>query len=233
MRRHCCRPDRRRRAHGGRPDRPRGPGRRPQGDGRRARCARRRSPARRLSAAAGTPVALKAECLQGTGSFKLRGALSKVAALGERASAGLVTASAGNHARAVAQAARLTGRRAARCSCRATRRCRRWPRWSGWARTSSWRARRWRRRSGWLDERAESSGAALVHPFDDLDVIAGQGTLGARAARGRARSGARGRAGRRRRPGERHRHRAAPRGRGGGAGGRAGARVRAVRARAA
>ena len=52
-------------------------------------------------------MALKAECLQGTGSFKLRGALSKVAALGERASAGLVTASAGNHARAVAQAARL------------------------------------------------------------------------------------------------------------------------------
>jgi threonine dehydratase len=62
-----------------------------------------------LSEAAGTQVALKAECLQATGSFKLRGALSKVAALGSRASAGLVTASASNHARAVAQAARLTG----------------------------------------------------------------------------------------------------------------------------
>ena len=51
-----------------------------------------------LSEAAGSRVALKAECLQGTGSFKLRGALHKVAALGERAAGGLVTASAGNHA---------------------------------------------------------------------------------------------------------------------------------------
>ena len=42
-----------------------------------------------LAELSGTEVALKAECLQGTGSFKLRGALSKVAALGERASAGL------------------------------------------------------------------------------------------------------------------------------------------------
>jgi threonine dehydratase len=59
-----------------------------------------------LTERAGTPVMLKAECLQVTGSFKLRGALSKVAALGPRVTSGLVTASAGNHARAVAQAAR-------------------------------------------------------------------------------------------------------------------------------
>ena len=57
----------------------------------------------------GGKVALKCECLQWTGSFKLRGALSKVAALGSRAHAGLVTASAGNHGRAVAQAARIGG----------------------------------------------------------------------------------------------------------------------------
>ncbi len=38
-----------------------------------------------LSELAGTAVSLKAECLQGTGSFKLRGALAKVAALGGRA----------------------------------------------------------------------------------------------------------------------------------------------------
>ena len=62
-----------------------------------------------LAELAGTPVALKAECLQVTGSFKLRGGLHKVAALGERAGAGLVAASAGNHARAVAQAARVGG----------------------------------------------------------------------------------------------------------------------------
>ena len=57
----------------------------------------------------GSPVALKAECLQQTGSFKLRGALSRIAALGELAEPGLVTASAGNHGRAVAAAARLRG----------------------------------------------------------------------------------------------------------------------------
>ena len=62
-----------------------------------------------LAEAAQMPVALKAECLQLTGSFKLRGALHKVSALGERAAAGLITASAGNHARAVAQAARVRG----------------------------------------------------------------------------------------------------------------------------
>src|SRR5438552_17324592 len=54
----------------------------------------------------GTPVLIKAESLQRSGSFKLRGALAKVAALGARSAAGLVTASAGNHARAVALAAR-------------------------------------------------------------------------------------------------------------------------------
>src|SRR6266550_2963028 len=53
----------------------------------------------------GTPVLIKAESLQRSGSFKLRGALAKAAALGERSAAGLVTASAGNHARAVALAA--------------------------------------------------------------------------------------------------------------------------------
>jgi len=59
-----------------------------------------------LAERAGTAVALKAECLQRAGSFKVRGALAKVAALGDRAAGGLVTGSAGNHALAVAQAAR-------------------------------------------------------------------------------------------------------------------------------
>src|SRR5271155_1185543 len=62
-----------------------------------------------LAQGPGTSAALKAECLQGTGSFKLRGALSKIAALGARAQSGLVTASAGNHARAIAQAAGVRG----------------------------------------------------------------------------------------------------------------------------
>jgi threonine dehydratase len=129
-----------------------------------------------LSEATGTAVALKAECLQGTGSFKLRGALSKVAALGDRAASGLVTASAGNHARAVAQAARLTG-----VSCEVFM-----PRDAPVSKVAAVEllgatveldGESVEDALGLARERAEGSGAALVHPFDDLDVIAGQGTL--------------------------------------------------------
>ena len=64
---------------------------------------------RALSERAGAPVVLKAENLQRTGSFKLRGALAKLAALGEECARGVVTASAGNHGQAVAYAARARG----------------------------------------------------------------------------------------------------------------------------
>jgi threonine dehydratase len=129
-----------------------------------------------LAQVADTAVALKAECLQVTGSFKLRGALSKVAALGERASAGLVTASAGNHARAVAQAARVRGvgcevfmpRDAAVSKVAAVERLGATVELDGASVDEA---------LGLARERAERTGAALVHPFDDLDVIAGQGTL--------------------------------------------------------
>jgi threonine dehydratase len=130
-----------------------------------------------LAELSGTEVALKAECLQGTGSFKLRGALSKVAALGDRASAGLITASAGNHARAVAQAARVRG-----VGCEVFM--------PGDAAVSKVAAverlgAQVRVGGASLEEvldlaaaRGEQSGAAFVHPFDDVDVIAGQATLG-------------------------------------------------------
>src|SRR5512132_1304712 len=61
----------------------------------------------------GREVHLKAENLQRTGSFKIRGAVNKLATLGEaERTAGVVAASAGNHAQAVAWAARATGVRA-------------------------------------------------------------------------------------------------------------------------
>jgi len=130
-----------------------------------------------LGERAGMSVALKAECLQGTGSFKLRGALSKIAALGERAAAGLLTASAGNHARAVAQAARLRGvgcevfmpRDAAVSKVAAVEQLGARVHLQGESVETAVELAR---------ERAEKTGAALVHPFDDLDVIAGQGTIG-------------------------------------------------------
>jgi threonine dehydratase len=130
-----------------------------------------------LTEAAGTVVALKAECLQATGSFKLRGALYKVAALGERADAGLVTASAGNHGRAVAHAARVRG-----VGCQVFM-----PLDASVSKVAAVQGlgARVQLQGASVEEalqlaaeQGEQSGAAFVHPFDDLDVIAGQGTLG-------------------------------------------------------
>jgi threonine dehydratase len=130
-----------------------------------------------LAELAGTAVALKAECLQATGSFKLRGALSKIAALGERASAGLVTASAGNHGRAVAHAARVRGigcevfmpRDAPVSKAAAVDRLGARVHLAGDSVEQALEL---------ATECSERTGAAFVHPFDDLDVIAGQATLG-------------------------------------------------------
>jgi threonine dehydratase len=130
-----------------------------------------------LSEGLGTSVALKAECLQSTGSFKLRGALSRVAALRDAAERGLVTASAGNHARAVAQAARLRG-----VACDVVM-----PRDAPVSKVLAVEAlgASVRLDGASVDDALEQAqrlaaetGAAFVHPFDDIDVIAGQATLG-------------------------------------------------------
>lgn len=122
-------------------------------------------------------MALKAENLQRTGSFKLRGALAKIAALGEDCAGGVVTASAGNHGQAVAYAARARG-----VSCEVFM-----PQQAAIAKVEA---------AGALGasvhlvgetieetldaarERAAQDGLAFVHPFDDPDVIAGQGSVG-------------------------------------------------------
>ena len=62
-----------------------------------------------LSDRYGGEVVLKAENLQRTGSFKIRGAMSKLAALGDDAAKGVTAGSAGNHAQAIAFAARHAG----------------------------------------------------------------------------------------------------------------------------
>jgi threonine dehydratase len=130
-----------------------------------------------VSELAGCRVALKAESLQVAGSFKLRGALAKLAALGARADDGLIAASAGNHARAVAQAARLAGvgcevfmpRDAPVSKVAAVERLGALVQLSGASVEEALEL---------AIARADETGAALVHPFDDLDVIAGQGTVG-------------------------------------------------------
>lgn len=130
-----------------------------------------------LSERAGAPIVLKAESLQRTGSFKVRGALNKLAALGDGCAAGVVTASAGNHAQALAHAARARG---VRCEVFM-------PKESPIAKAEGAAALGAVVSLGGesVDDclvlarkRAEESGMTFVHPFDDEDVIAGQGTLG-------------------------------------------------------
>jgi threonine dehydratase len=125
----------------------------------------------------GRLVFLKAENLQRTGSFKVRGALNKVATLSpdERA-AGVVASSAGNHGQAVAWAAREAGIRATVCM----------PQETPMAKIEATRTYGAEVVLGgdvWDDAHARAlelaeAGATLVHPFDDESVIAGQGTVG-------------------------------------------------------
>jgi threonine dehydratase len=132
---------------------------------------------RTLGERCGSTVALKAENLQRTGSFKLRGALAKIAALGDGCAAGVVTGSAGNHAQAVAYAARARGipcevfmpETAPIAKIEAAAQLGAQVSFAGVSVDECLTAAR---------ERAAESKLAFVHPFDDPDVIAGQGTLG-------------------------------------------------------
>jgi len=132
---------------------------------------------RTLSKRAGATVLLKPENLQRTGSFKLRGALAKIAALGDACAAGVVTASAGNHGQAVAYAAQARGVRcevfmpetASVAKVEAAAALGAVVHLVGINVDDSLEAAR---------RRAEDGGLAFVHPFDDPDVIAGQGTIG-------------------------------------------------------
>ncbi|MFD6407522.1 threonine ammonia-lyase, partial [Streptomyces diastaticus] len=133
---------------------------------------------RHLSQLVGAPVHLKCENLQRTGSFKLRGAYVRIAGLSpkERA-AGVVAASAGNHAQGVALASTLLGVRstvfmpvgAPLPKVAATREYGAEVRLHGEVVDETLAA---------AQEYAERTGAVLIHPFDHPDVIAGQGTLG-------------------------------------------------------
>jgi len=134
-------------------------------------------PSQTLSERCGGRVALKAENLQRTGSFKLRGALSKLASLGAGCERGVVAGSAGNHAWALADAARAQGvpcevfmpaqapiAKVDGCAAlgAVVRLC-------GDSLEDCFAA---------ATARAQEGGLAFVHPFDDPDVVAGQGTVG-------------------------------------------------------
>ncbi len=133
---------------------------------------------RTLSEETGFDVRLKAELFQRTGSYKVRGPLVKLARLSpaER-ERGVVCSSAGNHAQGVALAASLLGVRAVVCmAANATP--------SKVEATRAYGAEVVLHGSIWdeADEKArelvDSDGLTYVHPFDDVDLISGQGTVG-------------------------------------------------------
>ena len=125
----------------------------------------------------GRPVHLKAENLQRTGAFKIRGAVNKIAQLSpEEHAAGVVTASAGNHGQAVAWAAREAGalarifmpHDAPMAKIEATR--------NYGAQTQLTASLRGGARGRARPRRTED--ATFLHAFEDEQVIAGQGTIG-------------------------------------------------------
>jgi threonine dehydratase len=131
-----------------------------------------------LSKVAGGPVLLKAENLQRAGSFKIRGAYTRMARLTPSESAhGVVAASAGNHAQGVALAAQLLGLRAVVympvganiAKEKATRGYGAEVRFAGTSIDEALVAAR---------AYADETGAVLVHPFDHLDIVTGQATCG-------------------------------------------------------
>jgi threonine dehydratase len=130
---------------------------------------------RSLSEQCGGEILLKAENLQRTGSFKLRGAVHKISRLHEPR--GVVAGSAGNHGQSLAYAARA---RAIPCEVFM-------PQEAPVAKIAAVEAFGGvvHRGGESVDEcvaaareRAATTGAAFVHPFDDPDVILGQATLG-------------------------------------------------------
>ncbi|MGW0773154.1 threonine ammonia-lyase [Streptomyces sp. NPDC002835] len=133
---------------------------------------------RHLSQLVGAPVHLKCENLQRTGSFKLRGAYVRIAGLRpEERAAGVVAASAGNHAQGVALASSLLGVRstvfmpagAPLPKVAATREYGAEVRLQGQVVDETLAA---------AEDHARRTGAVLIHPFDHPDIIAGQGTVG-------------------------------------------------------
>src|SRR5213075_741060 len=126
----------------------------------------------------GAEVVFKAELFQRTGAFKPRGVLNKLATLSdEEKRRGVISISAGNHAQALAYASAVEGidalvvmwQTASPMKIAAAR---------GYGATIDTEAADIPGAFERLDELIESTGRTLVHPYDDPQVMAGQGTVG-------------------------------------------------------
>ena len=135
-------------------------------------------PTETFSRLTGRNVLLKAENLQRTGSFKIRGAYNTISTLGEaERAAGVVAASAGNHGQAVAWAARAAGiaatifmpQDAPMAKVEATR---------SYGGATELTGEGFEEAVAAAAAHVERTGATLVHAFEDERVIAGQGTIG-------------------------------------------------------
>lgn len=133
---------------------------------------------RQLSEATGLDARLKAELFQRVGSYKIRGPLNKFALMPEdQKRRGVVCSSAGNHAQGVALAAKIHGIRAVVCMAQnatpskvaATR---------GYGAEVVLHGDIWDEANEKAKELVRAEGLTYVHPFDDEQLIAGQGTLG-------------------------------------------------------
>lgn len=129
-----------------------------------------------LDAMAGARLFFKCENLQKTGSFKARGATNAVLQLGDaEAARGVVTVSSGNHAAAIARAARARGipafivmpSNAPATKCRAV---------EGYGGKITFCEPNMQARETVAKKLLEETGGALIHPYDNPRVIAGQGT---------------------------------------------------------
>lgn len=130
----------------------------------------------------GARVLLKAENLQRTGTFKFRGAYNAISALApETRQAGIVAVSSGNHAQGVAEAARLFGVAATIIMPEDAPETKRTRTERSGGRVVSYDRRTENRDTVAANLMAAHAGA-LVHPFNDFHVIAGQGTIGLEVA---------------------------------------------------
>ncbi|MFL5920585.1 MAG: threonine ammonia-lyase [Gaiellaceae bacterium] len=131
-----------------------------------------------LSTRLGREVWLKTENLQRTGSFKVRGAVNKIATLSDKERrAGVVAASAGNHGQAVAWAAREEGVKATVFMPQDAPMAKVEPT-KTYGATAELVGALFEDALAAALKHAENTGATFVHPYEDERVIAGQGTIG-------------------------------------------------------
>ncbi|MFL6067156.1 MAG: threonine ammonia-lyase [Gaiellaceae bacterium] len=135
-----------------------------------------------FSRLAGREVWLKAENLQRTGSFKIRGAVNRISFLdADERAAGVVTASAGNHGQAVAWAAREAGVRARiyvplDAPMAKVEAC------QNYGAELVLEGERLENAMTAAQAHVQEADATFIHPFEDPRVIAGQGTIGLEVA---------------------------------------------------